>query len=315
MERILHALRVFFEQLAAVGWRALAIAFLFHVAKVVVRTRAWRNILLAAYPGVRLPWRTVLGAYVAGVGVNAITPARGGDVVKLYLVRRRLPGSAYPTLGATLVVETLFDFIVAGALFLWALEQGVLPGLDVVPRLPSVDWSWLLRHPRVAQIGGAVLLVALVVVGALAARKAIAFKRRVARGFAILGDRRRYVREVASWQALSWGFRLASVYWFLRAFGIEASLHNALLVQVVQSLSTLLPFTPGGIGTEQGLLVYVFGGKVTATHLLSFSVGVHVALVVVNVVLGAAALGLMLRTLRWRRLVGGGTSGREPVSD
>ena len=38
-------------------------------------------------------YRSVLGAYVAGVGVNSIAPARGGDVVKLYLVRQPDPGT------------------------------------------------------------------------------------------------------------------------------------------------------------------------------------------------------------------------------
>ena len=62
----------------------------------------------------------VCGAYVAGVGVNAIAPARAGDVVKLYLVRHRIAGSAYPTLASSLVVETLFDFVAAGSIFIWA---------------------------------------------------------------------------------------------------------------------------------------------------------------------------------------------------
>jgi uncharacterized membrane protein YbhN (UPF0104 family) len=71
----------------------------------------------------------------------------------------------------------------------------------------------------------------------------------------------------------------------------------------VQSLATLLPFTPGGIGTEQGLLVYVFRGEAPATAVISFSVGMHLAIVAANVAVGFTALGLMLRTFRWRRVV------------
>ena len=58
-----------------------------------------------------VPRRTIAGAYLAGVGVNAIMPARGGDVLKLYLVQDRVEGTTYPTLGATLIVETLFDMV------------------------------------------------------------------------------------------------------------------------------------------------------------------------------------------------------------
>ena len=96
----------------------------------------------------------MLGAYLAGVGVNAIVPARGGDVLKLYLVRHRVEETTYTTLGATLIVETLFDTFVAGGVLVWALSIGVLPGLDVLPHLPQVDWSWPLdtsarrRHRR-----------------------------------------------------------------------------------------------------------------------------------------------------------------------
>jgi len=244
------------------------------------------------------------------VGVNAIVPARGGDAVKLALVKRRVPGSTYPTLGATLVLETLFDVVVASALFLWALQQHVLPGLDVLPHLPSIDWSTPARHPAVTAIV-AVVLAGLAVVAAFSA---IDFKHRFGEGLAILREPRRYLREVVGWQAASWVFRIASIYWFLRAFGLEATIHNSLLVQVVQSLSTLFPVTPGGAGTEQGLLVYVFRGHLPATPLLSYSVGMRIALTVVNVAVGFGAIAVMTKTLRWRRAVDSTASADEPSS-
>ena len=300
MGAIFDAIRVFFDHLAAVEWRPLAVALALHLVRLVLRTRGWLAILAAAYPDQRVRWRGVFGAYVAGVGVNAITPARGGDVVKLYLAKQRIPGSSYATLTATLVVETLFDFLVASLLLLWAIQQGVLPGLSVVERLPSVDWSWFVRHPRVS---GAIAVVVVALGLLLVTRATRAFRRRFAEGFAVLRTPREYVTQVVSWQAASWVCRIASTYFFLRAFGLEPVVRDAFLVQVVQSLATLLPFTPGGIGTEQGLLVYAFRGEAPGTAVVSFSVGMHLALVAVNVAVGFAAIGLMLRTLRWRRLV------------
>jgi uncharacterized membrane protein YbhN (UPF0104 family) len=297
---IFHAIRVFLEHLAAVEWRPLAIALALHLLKLVFRTRGWRAILKAAYPDKPLRWRSVFGAYVAGVGVNAITPARGGDLVKLFLIRQRIPGSTYATLSATLVVETLFDFVIASLLLLWAIQQGVLPGLDVLERLPSVDWWWFVRHPRLSGILAAVLAALALL---LVSRATTAFRRRFAAGFAVLRSPRTYATGVLSWQAASWVCRVASVYYFLRAFGLDPTLRDAFLVQVVQSLATLLPVTPGGIGTEQGLLVYVFRNESPGTAVVSFSVGMHIALVAVNVLLGFAAIALMLRTLRWRRIV------------
>ena len=113
MHEFFHALDVFFEQLASVGWAALAIALGLHFLKLVLRTIAWRNILVASYPEERIPWPPVFGAYVAGVGLNSILPGRGGDLVKLYLVRRKIPGTTYTTLGSTLVTETLVDLVIA----------------------------------------------------------------------------------------------------------------------------------------------------------------------------------------------------------
>ena len=51
----------------------------------------------------------MFGAYVAGTGVNAIIPARGGDVVRLYLAKHRIEGSTYTTLVSTSLLQTLFD--------------------------------------------------------------------------------------------------------------------------------------------------------------------------------------------------------------
>jgi len=302
MRSFIDAVEVFWDHLAAVRWDALALALFLHLLKLVVRGFAWRNILVAAYPDVPIRRRGVFGSYVAGVGVNAIAPARAGDLVKLYLVKRRVPGSSYPTLAPTLVVETVFDFFAAGAIFLWALWAGVIPSGQVLSRLPNVDWSWPYRHPQLTLALLGVLAAGLVVLLLWARRRVEEFRAQVGRGFAILRKPRVYLRQVASWDAISWLLRIGSVYAFLRAFRLTPSLHNALVVQVVESTSTLLPFTPGGAGTKQGLLVYAFRSKFSFSSVLSFSVGMNIALVVFNVVLGFAALFLLARTLRWRRL-------------
>jgi len=311
VDEFFHAVRVFFDHLAAVSWAALGIALALHFAKVAVRTIAWRNILRAAYPQTRVPLRPIFGAYVAGVGVNSIVPGRGGDLVKLYLVRQKISGTTYTTLASTLFTETLVDLVLAGVIFIWALTQGVLPGLNVLPNLPTFDWGWLLRHGRLTAT-----VVALLVLGAIwftwwASRHIEGFKQRVGAGFAILRDRPRYMREVASWQLLSWVFRIASLFFFLRAFHVRATVHNALLAQTVDSLATLLPFSPGGAGTKQGLLVYVLRGQASSSELLAFSVGTNIAIVVFNVTVAAVAVFLMLRTLRLGQIIGRARAARK----
>jgi uncharacterized membrane protein YbhN (UPF0104 family) len=299
----LHAVRVFFDHLAAVRWEFLGLAIACHVAKLGFRAVAWRTIVDAAYPEQRLRLRSALGAYLAGVGVNSVVPARGGDIVKLYLVKQRIEGARYATLAPTLIVETLLDFVVAGALIVWAMTTGVLPTHELYSRIPDVDWKFFLRHERATGVAVGVLLVAALILFMWARRRFDEFRDRVRRGFAILDRPKRLAGLVLFPQAISWVLRIASLFYFLKAFGMPATIHNALLVQVVDSLATLFPATPGGAGTKQGLTEFLFRRRgVPHTLLLAFSVGMNIAVTVTNLVLGLISIGLMARTLSFKRL-------------
>jgi uncharacterized membrane protein YbhN (UPF0104 family) len=312
---VFHAIGVFFDHLAAVEWKWLALGVLCHLCKLVAVSRAWRNILRAAYPDRRIRWPQIFGAYVAGTGVNALIPARGGDVVRLFLAKRRIEGSTYTTLVSTSLLQTLFDMVVAGCFVLWALTQHVLPGVNVLksPRLPSLDYGWAFRHPTAGLILFGLLLLFGTALVAWIAEHVDRFKAKVAQGFAAFRDRSYYLRRVVVWQLADWTLRLVAVFFFLRAFGIPATLHNALLVQVSQSLATILPVSPGGIGTEQALLVYVFRHVTTKSTALSFSVGMRITLLIVNALVGFGAILLMTGTLRIRRAAEADRAGSEPA--
>jgi uncharacterized membrane protein YbhN (UPF0104 family) len=300
---VLHAIGVFFGHLAAIEWKWIGLAVAAHLTKLVVVSRAWRNIVKAAYPRSRVRWRQMFGAYVSGTGVNAVIPARGGDAVKLFIAKRRVEGATYTTLVATVLLQTLFDMAVASCFILWAITQGALPGIHVLPDLPSLDYGWAFRHPT----AGLILFVALLLFGGLLllwiAERIEDFKERVAQGFSAFRDRSYYLTRVIPFQVLDWTLRLVAVFCFLHAFGVPATLRNVLLVQVSQSLATVLPFSPGGIGTEQAFLVYLFRGVTSHSQALSFSVGMRVTLTIVNAAVGFTAILLMLRTLRLREAV------------
>jgi uncharacterized membrane protein YbhN (UPF0104 family) len=304
MSQVVDATRTFFDQLAQVGWAWLGVGLAFHLSRLWCRGLAWRNILQASFPNVEVKRLPIFGAYVAGVGLNSVAPARAGDALKLVLTHARINGSTYATLTPTLLVETLFDTAVAAGVLIWALTENVLPGLDVLPKLPAIDWHWPLKHPEPAIAIALVWVVVIVLLVVFYARRVPAFKKRVAAGFAILRKPRRFATGVITWQALSWVLRAATVWAFLRAFHLPATAYNTALVLAVQSLSTLLPFTPGGVGTQQGLIVYVFRKQpIAKTRLISFSVGMQIALTAFNVFLCIVALALMARTLRWKQLV------------
>jgi len=304
VSEVLDGIQTFFRELAAVDWTPLAIALGLQLARLFCRAIAWRSIIAAAFPDAQVPLDRVTGAYFAGVGVNAIAPARAGDVVKLVLVKHEVQGTTYTTLAPTLLVETLFDMAVASVILLWALFAGVLPAFDALGELPSIDWTWPIDHPRPAVVVAAVWLTVIVLLVVIWSRRVRDFREQVRHGFAILHEPRRYVAQVVSWQALSWACRIAGVWFFLDAFGVPGTARNVLIVLAVQSLSTLLPFTPGGIGTQQGFLLYAFRDTtVGRASLVSFSVGMHVATNVVNLIAGLVALLLLARTVRWKQLI------------
>src|SRR5687768_5569110 len=200
MGEVLHAIRVFFEQLASVEFGALGLAICCHLLKTGCTSRAWRNTIAAAYPQERVPWTSIYAAYVSAVGVNAIVPARGGDAVRLYLTHRAVPGSTYTTLASTLLVLSFFDTGMALLIFAYALTLGVLPAVGSLGRLPGFDFGFFAANPEFSFV----LLLALVIFGVLGffwLRLHVAeFKQRIRQGLAVMSDRTRYLREVALWQ-------------------------------------------------------------------------------------------------------------------
>lgn len=299
---MVDAIEAFWADLADVRLGPLALGLACQLVKVACTSRAWRNVLAAAYPESKVRWRSIYGAYVAGVGVNAVFPARAGDLARLYLAHRAIPGSTYATLISSTVVLTIVDFTLALGLFLWALTQGVLPGLDILPSLPGFDFAWLLRHDTVGQLLVAFLAAGLLTLLVWARMHVANLREHVTQAFAVLRSPARYARTVVAWQLGDWGLRLVTIWLFLGAFGIHQSVRNVLLVQATLSLATLVPISPGGVGTEQALLVVVLGGEASRTALLAFSVGMKATLTAVNVVVGFVAILLTLRTLRFRRL-------------
>jgi uncharacterized membrane protein YbhN (UPF0104 family) len=315
IDSVFHAIGVFFDHLAAVEWNWLALGVATHLCKLVAVSRAWRNIIRAAYPDRPVRWRQMFGAYVAGTGVNAVIPARGGDVVRLFLAKHRVEGSTYTTLVSTTLLQTLFDMALATCFVLWALTQHALPGIDALksPSLPSLDYGWAFRHPTAGLILFGLLLLFGTALVAWVAERVDEFKAKVAQGFAAVRDRSYYLRSVVFWQLADWSLRLVTIFFFLRAFGIPATLYNVLLVQVSQSLATILPVSPAGIGTEQAFLVYLFRDVVGKSAALSFSVGMRVTLIVVNALVGFGAILLMTGTLHIRRAAEADRTGTEPA--
>ncbi len=307
----LDAAGKFFSDLAAVHWGALVLGLAFFGLNLTLRSRAFFNSLRAAYPAARFQWRRVWGAYFAAVGFNNVVPARGGDVIKLFLTRSSIPGSRYPTVAAAFFVESIFDFCVGVLVLLFAFTQGVFPKPPDFSKLSSFDISYLAEHFRLTLFLITVLGVVGVVAFALLSARAKAFWARVRQGVTILGDRRRYVREVAVLQAFAWTCRFVAFWFFLDAFRVGGSVQNVLLVFAVNQVAGAVPFTPGGLGVQQALLVKVFSSKGSAAVVAAYSVGQQIAIAAFTAAVGLGAVVLIFRFRSFKEVLHAGRASRE----
>ena len=299
--RVLDGIDAFLDQLTSVHPLPLFLAILAQLGKLSCTSMAWRNVLAAAYPGVRVKRRSILGAYLAGVGVNAVIPLRAGDAVRVVLAHRAVQTSTYTTIVSSTFVLSIFDLAAASSVLIWAtVTQDALPGVGDLPRLPSFEFSWVLEHPEAMQLVVSAVIVLAVVLGFWIRTHVLDFWARVKQAFTVVRSPLRYLGTVAIWQAGDWALRMVAIWFLLAAFGIPQSVENVLLVQVSASIATLIPLTPAGIGTEQAFLLYVFRGSVASSKLLAFSVGLKLVTVGTNVIAGFTAIGLTLRTLRYK---------------
>ena len=301
----------FFSDLAAVHWGALLLGLAFFGLNLTLRSRAFFHSLRAAYPAAPFQWRRVWGAYFAAVGFNNVVPARGGDVIKLFLTRSSIPGSSYPTVAAAFFVESIFDATVGVLVLIFAFTQGVFPKPPDFSKLNSFDISYLAQHFRLTLF----LITAIAVIGlvgfALLSTRVKAFWARVRQGVTILSDRRRYLREVVAWQVSAWMARFAAFWFLLDAFRVGGSVRNVLLVFAVNQVAGAVPFTPGGAGVQQALLVKVFATSAPTAVVAAYSVGQQIAIAAFTALTGLSAVVFIFRFRSFKEVLFAGRASRE----
>ncbi|HEY2631916.1 MAG TPA: lysylphosphatidylglycerol synthase transmembrane domain-containing protein [Solirubrobacteraceae bacterium] len=301
----------FFSDLAAVHWGALALGLVFFGLNLTLRSRAFFNSLRAAYPAVSFQWRRIWGAYLAAVGFNNVVPARGGDIIKLFLTRSSIPGSSYPTVAAAFFVEAVFDVCAGVLVLIFAFSQGVFPKPPDFSKLNSFDISYLASHFRFTLFLITLLAVIGLVAFALLSARVKAFWARVRQGLTILTDRPRYLREVASLQAVAWVCRFLAIWFLLDAFRVGGSVENVLLVFGVGQVAGAVPFTPGGAGVQQALLVKVFAASAPTAVVAAYSVGQQIAIATFTALAGLAAVVFIFRFRSFKEVITAGRASRD----
>jgi uncharacterized membrane protein YbhN (UPF0104 family) len=295
-----HGAGTFFSQLTDLRWIPLLLAMALYAVYLLLRSRGLVAALRAAYPHETVRWRDVWGAYMVGYAISNVVPLGGGNLVQLFLTRTRIRRASYPTVAAALYTGLIFDWLAGIAVMCFAFTQGVFPKPPSFAKLPAFDISFFAANMRFTLFVLTLLGIAFMVAFALLSARVKAFWIRVRQGFTILSDRRRWRREMCSWQLASWVARFFSYWALLDAFHIGGSVRNALLVLGVQVVASVFPFTPGGVGVQQAMLVTIFAHN---RYVASFAVGQQIATIVISVILGFASLLLIFRLRSFREVM------------
>jgi hypothetical protein len=254
-----------------------------HLCSQLARGRGWYSVICAAHPDeVRPRRRDVMVTWIAGAGASGVLSARGGDALRILLMKRHMTTTC-PKLIGTLAAETVAETVLGTLLTVWALSAGLVPGLHR-PGLATA-----------ALIGAGLIFVVLAVRRAALRFPAVGRACTDARaGLAVLGSPAYYARRVASWNVLSRVLRLASLAAFLAAFGLAVSITAALVVMIAHSSGRLLPFSPASAATSLGLLVAAFPAvthtTASASQLTAFYLGSTGLLTVVGIALSGLVL-------------------------
>jgi hypothetical protein len=270
-----------------VGW--LTAALVLHVCGQACRGLAWRGVLNAAWPGVRR--RRVCAWHICGAGLTGVLSVRGGDAVRIALAKRELPRATWAALAGTLAVEGSFEVVCGIVLTFVAAWLGI----------------GSLGAPSPALMAGAA--VAAVTVAVLAARSARvrAIVCEVRRGFAVLQDRRRWLREVLPWQVAARLLRFAAVGCFLLAFGLPAAPAVVIAAAAAQGSGALLPVPGAGPATWAAALIVALpiaaGHPIDAGAVAALAVVQPLMLTLVGATLSLGFLGALLGARSPRALV------------
>lgn len=285
---------------AALGWLALGVVL--HLLNQVVRGRGWFAILRRSCGDGALRRRDAVGAWVAGAGAGGVVSARGGDAVRVLLLRRRVD-SRPSLLAGTLVAEAAGDAFVGVGVIFAAVALGAAPAMG-------------LPDPQVSAAAAVVLLVA-----ALLVRLGMRSPDRVprvrsvcaglARGCEPLTQPRSFARYVLPWQIGSRLCRGGAIFAFLAAFHLPASVAAVLLVMLAQTGGRLLPLAPFSAAAAVAILTAGFapatGIAVGAGEVAAFMIGMSTVLTIAGAALavgiicvsaGPGALAGMWRAVR-----------------
>lgn len=258
------------------GWLLLAAAVYFLAAYLIT----WRWYYLLR-PVQDIPTPRLFPLVIIGYMGNNIYPFRIGEVIRAYLLNRR-EGTAIPATLTTILVERVFDgltmlvFIFGALLFVEFNAPSIQSGIQVLVVIfvgaLLIFFALALRPVLTRRLYTTVITR---LTPATVGERLIALADTLMIGLEAL-RRPRDLALTFGASLLSWTVE-ASTYWIvLRAFPFDASFFVVLLIVGLGNLATILPTTPGYVGTFHGVVVLVLMAfNVTQADAAAYAVVMH----------------------------------------
>ena len=237
-----HAVRGAFS-VVTWGWVFAAIGL--NLLSVVVRSLCWNTTIHQAMPPPYPRFRTVFAAFGVGLFGNVVLPGRVGELARVAVLARRLPGrkGIWATLVGSVFAHRAFDIFPALSLVAWVLFAAKLPSWAFtsfvvviaagVALFATAFFTARTRYTQLEGLGKVRQLVAQIRFGLAVMREPVP------------------ALTAAAFQFSGWVCQLAAVWAAMRAFHIYLPLAAAGLVLVLMNVATIFPLWPGNVGLVQ----------------------------------------------------------------
>ena len=267
-----------------VRWRWVVVGVLLNLLSVLARALSWNVTIHQALAPPLPTFPQVFSAFGVGLLGNAVLPARAGELARVAVLRRHLPGrpGTSATLLGTVFAHRLFDLFPIALLVAYVLATAKLP-------------HWAVTGVVVVGIVGLALLT-LALIGARRAHgdtphgpgTATRLLTMARQGLAVLRTPAAAFLAILL-QIAGWVLQLLAVWAVTAAFDLDVPLPAAALVLLLMNVATVFPLWPGNVGLLQAAVAlplaqygvaygtgFAFGLVLQAVEM---SVGVGVGLV------------------------------------
>jgi uncharacterized protein (TIRG00374 family) len=248
-----------------VQWEWVVVAILLNLLSVIVRALAWTTVIHSAMPPPRPGVALVFSAFSVGLFANAVLPGRIGELARVAVLTRKMPGrkGAWATLVGTVFAHRVFDIVPVLLLILYVIATASIPSSA--------------RATLFFVIGIGVGLFAFAFISARRQHHEMTVeglgpvRRLLTMGRHGLGVLRSPLSAALAifFQILGWTFQILAVWTAMRAFDIHAPLPAAGVVLLLMNVVTIIPFWPGNVGLVQVAIATALVG-----YGVQYSVGV-----------------------------------------